>query len=150
MGTQSRSDTGDPLTSLVVARGLRAVVDGLGGVGQALLTAGLAVVGGLPAVHRLGLARGASGARLGLERGRILGRGSEISHTPAPGHGHADHFPGPAGAEETATGQEHHLLTSRGCGLSGLDYKATGPVCSGQVSPDAEGVDQGTRGWVTA
>lgn len=84
MGAQPRRDAGDPLTSLVVARGLRALVDGLGGVGQALLTAGLAVAGGLSAVRRLGLARGASAARLGLECGRVLERGSETFHTAAP------------------------------------------------------------------
>lgn len=85
MGAQSRSDAGDPLTSLVVARGLRGFVDGLRGVGQALLTASLAVVSGLPAVHRLGLACGGSAARLGFERGRVLGRGSETFHTARTG-----------------------------------------------------------------
>lgn len=68
--------TGDPRTSLVVARGLRGFIDGLGGVGQALMAAGLSVIGGPLAVLRLRLAHGASAARLGLERDRVLGEES--------------------------------------------------------------------------
>lgn len=59
---------------MVVARGLCRFVDGLRGIGQALLAAGLLVVGGPPAVHRLRLAHGASAAGLSLERDRVLGK----------------------------------------------------------------------------
>lgn len=59
---------------MVVARGLCGLIDGLGGVGQALLAASLTVVGGLPAVRRLRLACGAPAARLSLERDRVLGK----------------------------------------------------------------------------
>lgn len=61
---------------MVVARGLRGFIHGLGGVGQALMAAGLSVIGGPLAVLRLRLAHGASAARLGLERDRVLGEES--------------------------------------------------------------------------
>lgn len=90
-GNRSRAgwNAGDPCTCLVVARGLRAFVDGLRGIG-------LPVLGGLRAVHRLRLT---GVARLGLEWSHGLGRVKETvpvaraGSRPRP-HGqerHADH-----------------------------------------------------------
>lgn len=74
---------GPPRTCRIVALGLRAFIDGLWGVGQTLLAIGVLVVGGLGAVHGFRLAHGASVARLGLERSRILGKSQgDSSHGP--------------------------------------------------------------------
>lgn len=53
-------------TCLIVVGGLCGLIDGVRGIGQALLAASLLVVGRFCAVHRLGL---------GLECSCILGKG---------------------------------------------------------------------------